>query len=113
MIFYGSEFFIFNNEDIREENISITIDNIIAEYEESYFASGGDKLATVDARWCVFYNEENKPSYFYCFTFVQFHDEKQFNYFKLKCPKFYSELRTSGLAITISDIESKLHAKLA
>lgn len=113
MVFYGSEFFILKDEELTEERISKTIDDIIAEYQEKYFGSSNGLLASIDARWCVFYASDYTPSYFYCFTLVEFEDEKQLNHFKIKYPKLYSELRESGLAITVSDIESKLCARVA
>lgn len=113
MVFYGSEFFILKDEEITEDRISVTIDDLIKEYQEKYFGSSGGSLASVDARWCIFYASDYTPAYFYCFTLVEFKDEKQLNHFKLKYPKLYAELRASGLAITVNDIEAKLGARAA
>lgn len=113
MIFYGSEFFILKDDELTEDRISITIDDLIREYQDKYFGTSSGLLANIEARWCVFYASDYTPAYFYCFTLVEFQDEKQLNHFKLKYPKLYAELRESGLAITIKDIESKLCASAA
>ena len=110
MVFYGSEFFVIKNVDVSEEQVSNTIDNIILDYQSKYFSSASGSLATVDARWCIFYSSDYTPTYFYCFTLVEFEDEKQLNHFKLKNPVLFNELKNTGLAITVGEIESRLGA---
>lgn len=110
MVFYGSDFYVLEKNDISEERISNTLDRLILEYQDRYFKSSNGHLAKVDARWCIFYNTDNTPKYFYCFTIVEFSNNRQLNCFKIKNPDLYQKLIESGFTIKIAEIESRLYA---
>ena len=109
MVFYGSEFYVLNKEDVSEEVISNTLDRLIVEYQDKYFRGSIGHLAKLDARWCIFYASDDTPKYFYCFTIVDFEDNNHLNHFKIKNPDLYQKLLESGFTIKIAEIESRIY----
>lgn len=107
MIFHGSEFYVLNRDDICEDELAMVIDNMVDEYKDKLFKYQFGYLANLDVRWCIFYTEDKKIKYFYCFTVVEFLNSRMLNTFKLLNSELYEQIKTNGFKIRVSDIERR------